>query len=80
MGQKIHTEITKIAGTTTKDGTYYELQELTQYNEYDEIIPHYDGEVNWYRVRKFTPNGMPDGSKDYGPDLNKAYKYLKNRR
>lgn len=77
----ITTEITKVAGTTTKDGSYYELQEISQRDkDTDEVVPHYDGEINWYRVKKFAPNGMPEGIKDYGPDLNKAYKYLKNRR
>lgn len=80
MEQKIYPEIYKLAGKTTKDGTYYELQELVNYDENDNAIPHYDGEVEWFRVTKTSPTGMPMGSKDFGPYEHKAYTYLKNRR
>lgn len=74
-------EITKIAGKAVKNGSYYELQELVQRDkETGEVVPHYDGEISWFRIMVVLPNGMPDGCKEFGPDMNKAYKYLKNRR
>lgn len=80
MEQKIYPEITKLAGTTIKDGTYYELQELIQYSDDEEVIPHYNGEDAWYRVAITSPTGMILRYKEFGPDENKAYRYLKSRK
>ena len=77
---RVHSEFEKIAGTTVKNGTYYELQGCTQYDENENVIPHYDGEETWYRVIILLPSGLYAGTKEFGPDEAKAYKWLKNRR
>lgn len=61
------------------EGYGYIIETITHYDENEKQIPHYDGELEWYQVAKFYPNGMPAGVRAYGPNKRKALNYMKRQ-
>lgn len=76
MSKTLKPELSMVARKIGELGKTWELVEYRNFDENFECVDFYDGASVWYKVYSYI-DGLPIGIKEFGPHMEKAYRYFK---